>query len=124
MTKTYDSYREFLEETGELSRVADCVISRKKNKVAEHLINAFDATGSEASYEAVREVVSSHGYRELHNLYQGLEMAMTEVIQSLQWLIDTDTLYLERIFAGLFLNEPVEVSKEGKATIITAIGQS
>ncbi|MCZ4310181.1 hypothetical protein AB6D66_01600 [Vibrio pomeroyi] len=93
-------------------------------RVAEHLIVALDATGSEASYEAVREMVSSHGYFDLHSLYEGLAEAKQEVIKSLVWLMDTDSLYLEWIFTGLFLNELVEVSKEGKATIITAITQS
>lgn len=124
MTKTYKSYREYLEETGEISRVSSCLISGQKNKVAEHLIVALNATGSEASYEAVREMVNSHGYVDVHNLYKCLTEAKQEVIKSLVWLMDTDSLYLERIFAGLFLNEPVEVSKEGKATIITAIAQS
>lgn len=124
MAKTYKSYREYLEEAGELSRVGDCEISGQKNKVAEHLIIALDATGSEASYEAVREMVSTHGYVDVHNLYKCLAEAKQEVIKSLVWLMDTDSLYLERIFTGLFLNEPVEVSKEGKATIITAIAQS
>lgn len=124
MAKTYNSYRDYLEETGELSRVGDCVISGQKNKVAEHLIIALEATGSEASYEAVREMVSSHSYVDLHNLYKRLTEAKQEVIKSLVWLMDTDPLYLERAFTGLFLNEPVEVSKEGKATVIKAIGKT
>lgn len=121
MTKTYSSYRKYLEEIGDISRVNDCVISGQKNKVAEHLMVALRATGSEATYEAVRGVVSSRSYVDLHNLYEGLAEAKREVVTSLVWLMDTDTLYLERIFTGLFLNEPVEVSKEGRSTVIKAV---
>lgn len=100
------------------------MISGQKNKVAEHLIIALEATSSESSYEAVRGMVSSRGYVDLYNRYKRLTEAKQEVIRSLVWLMDTDPLYLERVFTGLFLNEPVEVSKEGKSTVIKAVAQT
>ncbi|MEF1303038.1 hypothetical protein QTO17_14125 [Vibrio owensii] len=120
----YGSYREYLEEKGELDSYLEGVMNRRGNELVECLRSALGHIGEDNSYKAVRKISETAGYQPIRDRYAESSDIDPEVMETLDWMMKMDFLYLEKFFVGPFLGEEVLVTDKSTATrkIVQVLG--
>ncbi|EPR7483947.1 TPA: hypothetical protein ACGSTL_001257 [Vibrio parahaemolyticus] len=120
----YGSYREYLEEKGELDSYLKSVMNRRGDELVECLRSALEHIGDDNSYKAVRLISETAGYRPIRDRYAASSNIDQEVMETLDWMMKMDVHYLDKFFVGPFLGEEVLVTDKStaKRKIVKVLG--